>query len=188
MSKKSKSIRLFFGLPIAINQAKFFRKRILNENPELPQNLRWTREEDHHITVHFLGNIPEEKMPMVTEAVAQAIKNIKPFDVSLHNISKFPSTHGRFIAVNVVPSIALQRLHGIVNETISLLEFPLEKRPYLPHVTLIKLGRRQDIDFDPIALDDISLTMDNMALYQTVPTEKGNIYVPIKTFYFFPSP
>lgn len=55
---------------------------------ELP--CRWTKKENLHITLEFIGNISNEELKRIFEDVQHRMLNIPAFEVELDKISYFP--------------------------------------------------------------------------------------------------
>ncbi len=184
MLKKSKPIRVFFGLPIPENRGEVFRKRILENNPKIEHRVRWVKPGNHHITVQFLGNIAEEKIPSMISATKAVVASIKPFNVVLRNIVAFPNRNGRWVAVNVQPSVELQNLHDTIALAMVSEKFSLEKRVYNPHITMFRLLDDLKMQFESISLNNEEVSMNELILYKSLPEPGGSVYIPLYTLAF----
>ncbi len=177
-------MRVFFGIPIPEARAKAFRALIIEENPKITHRVRWVKAGKQHITLRFLGNVAEQKVPVIVNAVKQSIRGINPFTVTLRNITGFPGPHARIVAVNVQPSLELQTLYDAVDLAIVSNNFPPEKRIYRPHITLLKPVSTENLQFESISLNNEQLEVKELILYQSIPVERGNLYVPLNRFSF----
>ena len=106
---------------------------------------RWVRPEGVHLTLKFLGEIDEDLVPGVLEAMEHACRDTGPFTLALSNVGAFPSTNSPRV-IWVGPGGELERL-GELQQRIDLsldsrLGFPLETRPFTPHLTLGRLHDR----------------------------------------------
>src|SRR5436853_2243645 len=54
----------------------------------------WTREDNLHLTLKFVGDVPVERIPALANAAAEAAHEIKPFDLIVSGSGMFPP-HGR---------------------------------------------------------------------------------------------
>ena len=57
--------------------------------PELP-NARWVTPEMFHVTLAFLGEVPDLDLNPVCRAVAAACEGVPPFTVNLQSLGAFP--------------------------------------------------------------------------------------------------
>ena len=55
------------------------------------QHIKWTKSENLHITMRFLGNISVEQYERIIFQVSEKIKDIKPFSISFTSLIVFPS-------------------------------------------------------------------------------------------------
>lgn len=184
MFDSSSIIRVFFGIPIPDDLAHQFQKRILKINPHLKHQVRWTRPGNHHITLRFLGNIAQQKIPKFLDPIRDATQEITPFEVILSHITPFPTRHhGNLATANIRPSRELQTLYDAIDLVVTSENFPPDNRPYLPHITIFRLsGNQQSIDFKEIPLGNQRLLIKEFILYQSIPIEKGSLYVPLHKF------
>ena len=182
MLTNSPIMRVFFGIPIPEDQAQMLRKRLLKANPQLKNQVRWTRAGNHHITIRFLGNIAEQKIPRLIQSINEAIKTIGPFQIVLWNITLFPPNHPKMATANIQPSSQLQSLHNIIDVIVST-DFPSEHRPYLPHITLFRIKNKNNIEFEKVSLSNEKIQVTSFILYQSIPIENGSLYVPLHKFF-----
>jgi RNA 2',3'-cyclic 3'-phosphodiesterase len=105
---------------------------------------RWVESESLHITLKFLGEVPEAKYDSVVAAIARAGAGISPFDVDMGGFGAFPSrAQPRILWVAVGASALLGEAQRRVEDEMESLGFPREARPFHAHVTL---GRARSRD------------------------------------------
>ena len=63
-----------------------------HEQPDVRAS--WSREDNLHLTLKFLGNVPVADIPKVSNAVASATKSVSPFELTFSDCGIFPP-HGR---------------------------------------------------------------------------------------------
>lgn len=110
-------------------------KRLAGRNAD---DVRWVGPDNLHVTLQFLGSVPEERVEDVKAALAGAAAEIAPLHLELRGAGAFP--HGR------KPRVLWAGLSGDVDRLTALaasignalapLGFPPEDRPFSPHVTL----------------------------------------------------
>jgi len=106
--------------------------------------VKWVAPEGIHLTLKFLGNIAQDRVPQITEAIAQAAQDVAPFQIQIGRLGAFPNM-GRpqviWVAIEgeVEGLIALQR--GI-DQALIPLGFAPESRSFTPHLTLGRLRER----------------------------------------------
>jgi RNA 2',3'-cyclic 3'-phosphodiesterase len=107
---------------------------------ELPVvgEVRWIRPENLHLTLKFLGNVPQEDLSRVAEALEPVRLRHSPFEAGLSGFGAFPSARrARILWVGIgegtEPLLALAR---DVEASLEPLGFEREDRAYMPHLTL----------------------------------------------------
>lgn len=179
---KSKQLRVFFGIPIPDDKAQMLQNLLIETNPKLKQQVRWTRPGNHHITLRFLGNIKEEKIENLIKFSSEFTNSINSFKVTLQSITLFPVQHGQLSAVTVMPSKELQSLYNALTSASSQLDFPKENRPYLPHITLFRSKQKKLIELKRVLLENEILNVNEYILYQSISIQGGSEYKPLHRF------
>ena len=110
----------------------------------------WPRTETLHLTLKFLGDIPENQIPSIREGLSRTAARAFCFDLTAGGLGVFPGikkprviwagTGGRTDLLEKV----FQDLEG----ELELLGFPRENRRFSPHFTLARVKR----EFSPKAL------------------------------------
>ena len=101
----------------------------------------WTRTENIHLTIKFLGNIPVSNVKQLSQAATRAVKSLAPFKLTAEYCGAFP-THGppRVLWIGITDSSAqLARLYVRLDEECAAVGLPKEMRPFHPHLTLARI-------------------------------------------------
>ncbi len=53
--------------------------------------VRWTRPEEIHITLQFLGETPTDRIPQIEQALTQSVAGAKPFTLEVSGLGAFPN-------------------------------------------------------------------------------------------------
>ena len=106
--------------------------------------LRWTRPEQRHLTLQFLGPVTESVADSLTESVAESVRRVAPFTLALGGGGAFPSAR-RASVVWLGVSTGADELAALAGE-ITAATAPLgfagdDGRPYRPHLTLARVER-----------------------------------------------
>jgi len=105
--------------------------------------VRWVRPEQLHLTVKFLGEVPDDEVPRVAEAVARSAARSRPFEMQLTECGCFPPRGPvRIVWVGTHDgSGALLECVNAVEEELDGIGFPKDSRPFSAHLTI---GRAKD--------------------------------------------
>lgn len=131
---------------IAIELPRDLRARIAEHVERLREELpdvraSWVREENLHLTLKFLGDMPVADIPKLSLAVEAAVHAISPFEFVVGGCGAFPP-HGQpkvlWIGINDA-SGGLGKLHKALERECERLGFAREARPFSPHLTIARL-------------------------------------------------
>lgn len=110
-----------------------------------------------HVTLAFLGEVPDARLPDVEAALGKAVAGASPFEVRLAGGGRFG--RGRFTVLWVgltgdVP--ALKGLSAAVRRALKRARLPYDDKPLRPHLTIARPGDRIDreqVNADRATLD-----------------------------------
>ena len=111
---------------------------------------------DWHATLHFIGDVATEKVDAIAACAAVPVQ---PFNLALDQ----PRLWARGLAVlgaSEVP-VALKMLHERLGQVLRELDFALDTRPYVPHVTL---ARHAEAAIAPMACAPVHWPVQDFAL------------------------
>lgn len=135
-------MRLFVAVELepAARAAVFAASQSLRSR--LPQGFhaRWTAEQNIHLTMWFLGEIDEGRVPGVRAALEKPFARA-PFSVTVGGAGAFPSS-GRPAVLWVgvrADGGGLHALHGILADRLEPLGFERDRRPFAPHITVARV-------------------------------------------------
>jgi 2'-5' RNA ligase len=124
-------MRLFIGLPVPSEIAQALAR--VARATGLPK-ARWMAPENMHLTLVFLGEVAEAKLPLILSQ----LEEIEPpnLQVRFTSFDTFPRAGVLFAAVEPAPR--LLQLQSQVADKMSECGFPPEDRPYHPHITVAR--------------------------------------------------
>lgn len=173
-------MRSFIGIPLN----KDTREEIYKIYPPL-KNLKFTKKENLHITVKFLGDVKEEKIEKVKEAIKESCNDFKKFKISSNRLSAFPSlTYARVIWLNVIEgAVIIEKIYKKLERTLEKIGFKREDRKYIPHITIARAKTSVDIT-DYLNKFEINSEVNEIVLYKSDLTSTGPIYTEIFKYNF----
>lgn len=106
-------------------------------------DVRWVAEENVHLTIQFLGAVPEERVAAVERAVAEAAAAARPLSLEVRGAGGFPNARRpRVVWLGLAGDVpALTALAADLGRRLAPLGFAPEARPFSAHLTL---GRARD--------------------------------------------
>jgi 2'-5' RNA ligase len=117
-------------------------------------NTRLARRDNWHVTLAFLGDVDEERLPDVDAAVGRAVDGLPAPQLCLAGGGRFG--RGRFTLLWVgVEGGDLAGLAREVRRELKRARLPYDDKPFKPHLTVARPGDRLDraeVDADRAAL------------------------------------
>ena len=109
---------------------------------------RWTPRDRWHLTVLFLGAVPEDLAPALEEGLGQAAVATPAMTLRLAGAGRFgsprrPQVFWTGLDGDLAPLVALA---GRLAEVARRLDLPVEDRPFRPHLTLGRWAPRRPAD------------------------------------------
>lgn len=111
---------------------------------ELP-GARFVPPENLHLTLRFLGETSAEVTSRICESLRGPLAAVEPFSLTLAGLGVFPSPRRPrvlWVAVSSPPA-ALFQAQSAVEEAVRNAGLPPEPRPFEPHLTLARFGKRE---------------------------------------------
>ncbi len=151
---------------------------------------RFAKTESIHLTLQFLGNIEEDQIVPIAQVLEQAGSGIAPFDLEVSHLGVFPHlAHPRVVWIGVEAVDGLMTLQSEIQEGLKLLGFPQENRDFHPHLTLLRLKSRKNLDGLSEYLQAEGpqqragvIPVGGIHLYQSILKRQGAEYQKLLTF------
>jgi RNA 2',3'-cyclic 3'-phosphodiesterase len=101
--------------------------------------LSWVRPENLHITVKFLGDVSDDRLPALCSALGE-VATEGPAALHTDRLEFFPPGGPiRVVAMGLGGDVGrVNRLHRSIDDRCSRIGFQSERRVYRPHVTLVR--------------------------------------------------
>ena len=155
------------------------------------RGLRPVRPEGVHLTLKFLGSVPQSEVPAVTSAISSVVKQHRPFTLHIGGFGAYPGDHSpRVLWAGVSGTEALLRLRADIEESLTSLGFAADSRRWSPHLTLARIRdgtskRDRRLAWDAlVSLEPVARTtkVSSVSLVASRLTPKGAVYSTIETF------
>ncbi len=146
--------------------------------------VRWTRPENVHLTLKFLGDVRAEVQDGIRAVLGEVCAEHAPFDAVLAELGAFPSTRrAKILWMGVsAGSDRLRSLAADVDDALAPLGFEREKRPYVPHLTLGHVrGRPSNLDL-PSGVEGTGFRVGLVELTESTLAAEGATYRTVGDF------
>ena len=145
--------------------------------------VKWVKAEGLHVTLKFFGEIGDEKVQEIGEALQGINKQRIAMPVQLKEISAFPDLmRPRVVVVTFQEGVDnVKAIFHDIESRLLATDIRKETRGFTPHITL---GRVKDaapvLKRNILPLEEKRFLLDNLVLYQSTLTREGALYTPLK--------
>jgi RNA 2',3'-cyclic 3'-phosphodiesterase len=182
-------VRLFIAIEIPQTIRSNF-ESLLKEFRAIAPRVKWVRPENLHVTLKFLGETESAKLGPL-QNVLSGIRSTEPVNLDFRGLGFFPhEKRPRVFWAGMEASTSLKVLAADIDHAVHRLGFPLEERPFTPHLTL---SRFQPPGIPPKLLQAIqekgaqafgSLRTREIHLIESKLKPTGAEYTTVQTFHF----
>ena len=139
---------------IAIELPHNLRARLIEHVDRLRSSMpvvraSWSREENLHLTLKFLGDIPVTNIEQLSAAASIAASKVEPFEIFVEDCGAFPlKGQPRVLWIGIDdPAGKLSELNRALEDECAIAGFAREPRAFHPHLTIARIrqprGSRQ---------------------------------------------
>jgi RNA 2',3'-cyclic 3'-phosphodiesterase len=129
--------RLFIAAPIPEELKQYLGTQASRYQDEA---IRQVPEANLHLTLFFIGNVPEERLIYIREVTEHIARQFAPFDLDLHTIEPGPKPRSpRLIWARFGESELFTQLSRSLTQSLS--EQPPVDRAAIPHITLARFRK-----------------------------------------------
>ncbi len=166
-------IRLFAALTLPQSV-----KDTLTALPHKGLDARWSKADDMHITLRFLGEVDPAQLPDIKAALDRVRR--APFNIELGGLGAFQEGRQPVLWADVQSTRKLTALTAEINAALEPLGFEMPRKPFRPHVTLARLNKPQGLEaFQQKNSSKVRASWQaaSFGLYlSAAPDEKGSVY------------
>jgi 2'-5' RNA ligase len=147
-----------------------------------PKSARFVSPENVHLTIKFLGQLPEEVAPRLLRGLLPRLATTEPFEVEIGGFGAFPRARAaRVLWVGVTDGGApLARLARRIEAAAARVGFDRERRPYRGHLTLARLREPASIPIDRLeAPSPVRFPVREVVLFRSDLSPSGARYSPV---------
>jgi 2'-5' RNA ligase len=147
----------------------------------------WVKPGNIHITLKFLGEVPEGKIDEVFSATELALKGARGFKMNLKGMGAFPDLR-RPRVIWVGAEKGGEELSGMADriaEEMEKIGYPKEKRKFSPHFTVGRLKSLKNIEtlvelIQSTNFDTEDIQVKEVTVMKSQLHAAGAIYTPLK--------
>ncbi len=142
--------RVFIAIELPHNVRIRLAEHINTLRHSIPEvRASWSREDNLHLTLKFLGDIPVANVEKLSAAASTAASKVEPFEIFVEDCGAFPERgQPRVLWIGIDdPSGKLSELNRALEDECANAGFAREARAFHPHLTIARIrqphGSRQ---------------------------------------------
>lgn len=182
------TIRSFLAVEISEtlkNEARLFVETIQSKC----LGFRFIPPQNWHLTLHFLGPIEPQKIEGLAARLPDALKEARPFSISLEGLGVFPEgKKPRILWLGIGGNLSeLFRLKKQLDEVLLKMHFRIEAMRYHPHVTIARsksAAARPFLDLEQSFQSQATDEIRHVTLFRSDLSSQGARHIPLQTFSF----
>lgn len=187
MSKAPESWRLFIAIELPQTVRHKIKEHIDRLRSALPDvRASWTREDNLHLTLKFLGDVPVNQIESLSQALMRAATQAPDFDLVIRDCGSFPprgKPNVLWIGIDD-PSSNLRKLQTAVEDECAKAGFERDQRSFHPHLTIARLRNPKGVRslaelHQEIGLEPASLSVSEVCLIRSELSSAGSRYTVI---------
>jgi RNA 2',3'-cyclic 3'-phosphodiesterase len=145
--------------------------------------IKWVAPKNIHLTVRFLGDTDEDKLPAIREAIQRIASKYPVVECAVDSLGAFPDLkRPRVFWTGLSGGIEfLNSIAADMEEEMRRLGFPPEDKKFKPHLTLGRV--KESYGLDDLAayirnyrVAALPFRLDKLVLFKSVLTPQGPIY------------
>ena len=171
--------RVFIGIPVD-RQSQLRISELLKPLKKSSRDIRWVSEDNRHLTLAFLGNIPAPGVESLIKSFDETYRQESSFQCNMSVLTRFPGPTGRIIALVGKASRPLKNIHGATLELLQRSALDCDRREFRPHITLGRINKAKQIRAPINQRLNIDLYVNKITLYKSTLTTSGAIYSALK--------
>ena len=172
--------------PVIYEQIAGLQKELSNS----ARGIRWTKPENCHLTLKFLGDYPEDKLSVLGEVLDPVAEKFSPFPLELGTIGFFPP-HGAlsilWLGTKKGESV-LKALEMEIGQALEKAGIDFDRKSFVPHLTIGRAQKDQKVYLNSKSVPSLftfeTLTVDAFFVMQSTLQPGGPVYTPRLRFPF----
>ncbi|MCO6430053.1 MAG: RNA 2',3'-cyclic phosphodiesterase [Deltaproteobacteria bacterium] len=182
-------MRLFTAITLTGQVQREIMRLIARLEEEQVGSLRLVSPENAHVTLCFLGEVQEDKLPMLHGELEAVCSAVSRFEFTLAGLGAFPSVEApRILWVGLAPPEPFRQLAAAISNAARKMAIQVEEREFHPHITI---GRLKEQRYKEKAQAFIGKTtvrevppckIESADLYRSIQNREGSKYEMISRF------
>ena len=180
--------RLFIAVPIREEIRNQIVQCIFSDISVRKMPLRLTAVQNLHLTLQFLGNVEEKRIPVLKQILNRIDSQAVSEELVFTGIGAFPDPSApRIIWLGFESNDYLQKVHSLITQDLVRNGFEADRKKFKPHLTLARVKDGFDLSGGDFAYLENLRTgaeignsyLDRVTLFESKLQPGGPIYTPL---------
>lgn len=144
-----------------------------------------TPKDNYHITLKFLGETKDNRIPVIEETMQEVARNSYLFLAYMDDLGEFKKGNKSILWMGIKDGDALVEIQNRLDEALEKLFYKKDETPYIPHITLIRSGEMveeikdmEDLN-SRMKLPGLPILMDKLVLFESIRIDDEMKYIKI---------
>ncbi|MBQ6510045.1 MAG: RNA 2',3'-cyclic phosphodiesterase [Flexilinea sp.] len=180
--------RLFIAVPIREESRNQIMQGICRDVSVRKMPIRLTAVQNLHLTLQFLGNVEEKRIPVLKQILNRVGPPAAPEELVFTGIGAFPGPSvPRIIWIGIKPNEYLQKVQSLITQDLIRNGFEADRKKFKPHLTLARVKDGADLSPEDFAFlenlrsgtEIVNSPIDRVTLFESRLQPGGPTYIPI---------
>ena len=179
--------RIFLALTLEkdLNDQIISIKKELKSDVLKDVNIARQRNDYHHLTVYFVGEMEPEQISQMNEGLSTINLNSISRSIELTEISFFPNDSSQVLAAIVRANSHLKALNAEIDQIVIKLGLGSDLKAYKPHITLGRFKERDRLKYEFQTFDKpLKGKVSKLEVFESEFSKGKTIYNELKSFEF----
>ncbi|MEW6145861.1 MAG: RNA 2',3'-cyclic phosphodiesterase [Thermodesulfobacteriota bacterium] len=150
----------------------------------LCEGVKWEKNDKLHVTLKFLGNVEDSKVPEIASIIGGLSRNYSPFETSISGVGGFPDLRNpRILYIGLSENQELSSFQSGIEESLEPLGFPRETHKFVPHVTIGRIKSRIRIKEPLPQPEACNFSISEIGVMKSETRRDGSVYTPLHIFH-----
>ncbi len=185
--KHKDMVRLFVAL-VFPEETKAALGDLISDLKPRGQGIKWVEPKNIHLTLKFIGEIPERKVEPIKQALGEVLAGKGKIEGRITGCGGFPNlARPRVLWVGLEGGDPAVEMAKEINHKLIPIGVKSEKKRLSPHLTLGRIKKPSDLSeltsyMEDLKFDGGSVILDTVALVKSTLTPGGPIYENVKVY------
>ncbi len=112
---------------------------------KIHEGVKWVSDQNIHLTLKFFGDIEQDKLTLLSDALQTTLVSFSPLTIDLAGIGAFPDNkRPRVVWVGIKENPVIQKLTSAIEELAVKSGVKAEERAFSAHITLGRVAKNAD--------------------------------------------